>query len=82
MSLPLKGVLIFKNNRWVHTDGSDPTFEELMDAAVALESSIKDAQEWRYHHSEIEAACGGETALNVRNAVMKRRERILAEIKS
>lgn len=34
---------------------------------------------FRYSHDEIEAACGGEIALMVREKVMARRDRILAE---
>ena len=39
-------------------------------------------QEWTYGHGEIEAACGGKTALAVRQKVMARRKSIdLAAIK-
>ena len=38
--------------------------------------------DWRYSHDEIEAACGGERALEVRAAVMKRRKRIIAEMEA
>lgn len=33
--------------------------------------------EWRYSHAEIEAACGGEIAQQVRRDVVKRRIKIL-----
>lgn len=36
--------------------------------------------DWRYGHGEIEAACGGEMAQEVRKAVMARRERICGEM--
>ena len=38
-----------------------------------------DLVEWRYSHDEVEAACGGEVAQQVRAAVLTRREEILQE---
>ena len=43
-----------------------------------IETLRADMINWRYHHDEIEVACGGKLALQVRQAVMKRRERIEA----
>jgi hypothetical protein len=34
---------------------------------------------WRYGHDEIEAACGGEVAMSIREKVMKRRAAIETE---
>ena len=44
-----------------------------------LKASLTD---WRYSHDEIEAACGGDTALLVRAQVTKRRVQIELELAS
>lgn len=42
------------------------------------QSFLNSLTDFRYSHDEIEAACGGELALRVRDEVMKRRESIIA----
>lgn len=60
-------------------------FDELCFALPALAADYANLRENltlnRYSHDEIEAACGGETALAVREGVMNRRAAILAESK-
>ena len=64
---------IYKNEKWTNLDGSAPTYEELMEL-------FEKEQEFRYSHCEIEASCGGELALEVREKVMRRRDRIRKEL--
>jgi SAM-dependent methyltransferase len=70
---------VFRDGRWQNLDGSALTYDQLADLSVVLERELRDAGEWRYHHSEIEGACGGELALEVRAKVMRRRDAILAK---
>jgi hypothetical protein len=60
------------------------------DAVIAVALVLAEAREeidrlrraivdWRYSHDEIEAACGGEVALDVRARVMARRAAIIAD---
>ncbi len=77
-------------NRWLSTwaphcgapksvfEGQFAVIRKLIESSAAPLDFMEDLK-WRYSHDEIEAACGGELALKVRKAVMKRREAILKE---
>jgi hypothetical protein len=66
---------------WFDSDGEDLTGDEptLWMAMPAPPFGCKPATETHYGHGEIEAACGGEFAQQVRAAVMRRREAIQSE---
>lgn len=70
---------IYRNERWTNLDGSAPTYEELMELCVSHMRDFEKELEWRYSHCEIEATCGGELALEVREKVMLRRSKIRQE---
>lgn len=53
----------------------DPTDYDYPEIATE-EINIEPGAEWRYSHSEIEAACGGESASEVRRKVLARRAAI------
>lgn len=57
----------------------DKVRDLLIDAREEIAILTKSQTDFRYSHDEIEAACGGETALAVRNNVMRRRASILAK---
>jgi hypothetical protein len=67
---------IFRDGRWQNLDASDPTYSELKEISANLYAELKLESDRRYSHCEIEAACGGETALAVRQKVMARRKSI------
>jgi hypothetical protein len=48
-------------------------------AALHEENESIKSTAYRYSHDEIEIACGGEVALDVRKKVLQRRGRILTE---
>lgn len=70
---------IYRNEKWTNLDGSPPTYDELMELCVSHMRDFEKEREWRYSHCEIEASCGGEMALEVREKVMKRRASIRAQ---
>lgn len=71
---------IFREGRWQRLSGDELTYEELHELAVILAKECEELDEWRYSHDEIELACGGKIALEIRARVQKRRSAITNEV--
>ena len=59
--------------RYLLPDPGPEVVGDLIQEVRRLRTALADI-EWRYDHGEIEAACGGETALFVREKVLNRRK--------
>lgn len=71
-------IQLFKDNHWQNSDSSPMTIEQLQSIADGLELQLQGQMDFRYSHDEIERACGGGMALEVRRKVLERRRRIRA----
>lgn len=67
---------VFKDGRWQNPDGSPLTIEQLQSIADGLALELSGQSDFRYSHDEIEAACGGAEAMEIRRRVLERRLRI------